>query len=299
MRYHLARAQAKGWARSGVYLAMSKIASDTVQPGEEYDWLGGEWALFGVGDASEGAVNAEAGFLLASAKYPDRRGHVAVHISDEESRLNLNSAGEEMLSNLLHDPKAAKEIVDYIDADHEGEGGFSDMPYARKDLPIERVEELSSIPDIRGNKELLETIFKFSTVYTSGSVNINTASPEVIGSISGDPALATQLISNRSGLDGILGTDDDCKATKIDTAAIELSECSLIDEESLVGLIFSFPFEVSSQVFRIVSVGFSERPKTQHRIEAIVSRSQEVAKGRGQSITVLGQAFRIIGWKEI
>ena len=50
-RYHLARCQARAWAKAGVLLAMQRLASDAMQPEDAsqpelaYDWLGDDWAV--------------------------------------------------------------------------------------------------------------------------------------------------------------------------------------------------------------------------------------------------------------
>jgi type II secretory pathway component PulK len=286
MRYDLARAQAKAWARAGVYLAMQRLAQDD-KPGEERcDWLGDDWASAWVIP------------LPAEPRSPVTwRGHAAIQITDEERRIDLNIAKEETLATLIQNAEAARAVVDYRDPDDEGVDATVQPPYAPKNAPIRALEELWEIPRISQDAAVQSIVRQHGGLYAHGAVNINTVGAEVLEALDGDRSLVEQLIRSRPGPDGVLGSQDDCKATTISTAAAELASCAGLDEageESLIALLTRAAFDVRSSVFRILVVGETEQPSARHRIEAVVRRGSQ----DGSSIRVGQEPFAILAWKE-
>ena len=110
--------------------------------------------------------------------------------SDEESKININTASSEILARLpgLNLELAQKILVSPL------------RPFTLK-------EGLLSIEDLT-EKEFAE--FKdFITVYGNGSVNINTAPEQVLIALGMDENLAQGIVEFRNGPDDQKGTEDD------------------------------------------------------------------------------------------
>lgn len=117
-------------------------------------------------------------------------GSFSFNFSDEEGRININSADAAKLERLPGlDSGLAKEIVD---------SGL--RPFAAK-------EELMLVSGV--TKEIFLQLKDLITVYGSGVVNINTASEEVLQvlGLSGDTI--ETILDYRLGEDGEAFTDDD------------------------------------------------------------------------------------------
>ena len=275
MRYQWAKAQARAWARAGVILAMQRLAQDAKQIDEPYDWLGDDWACF-----SQGEPDADSTVWIVQRPVegtdPARfSGHIAIQIVDEERKLNLNVATQEMLAHLLGHREVARAILDY-------------------QAPIRLIEEFWLIPGLGAQAQIQQALTQYTTVYTEGAININTAHTEVLAAIAGEPSLAERLTGSRPGPDGQLGTADDCRATMASTAAIELASCANVDEEVLVSLFTKANVVVRSAVFRILTVGKVHKPLVRYRIEAVVRHGG----AGGQPIRVSGEPFQILTWRE-
>src|SRR3989338_8401078 len=167
--YRLARAQAATMARSGVFVAMRRLAYDGTHGDEAYDWLGDEeWAIV-QGDGPDPAPTWGLRSATASVESTGQlvRGARAwVTITDEERRVNINAApGNAPVTGALvtlfggaSDELVAK-IVDYVDAEPpavastmpSGATGLeidrsTDPPYVAKNAAVAVFEELRSIP---------------------------------------------------------------------------------------------------------------------------------------------------------
>ncbi len=150
------------------------------------------------------------------------RGALDVRLTDESGRVSLNAIvfknGEinqdyyDMYIRLLDEldlpPSLAGTLADWIDADDSPrkDGGENsdyymslDSPYASKGGPLSSVEELYLVKGY-GQHEV-NALKDFVTVSTNGKVNINTASPEVIKTLSADitDEMAGDVISYRAG----------------------------------------------------------------------------------------------------
>ena len=308
VRYRMARAQARAWAYSGVVLAMQRLAQDASGPTGSYDWLGDVWAVPSTHGAGDAGAGTWAVALHGTGTDGRGDGDVRVTVADEERRLDLNAAAEPVIARLAADGEAARALVDYRDADTTGEyegDAARQPPYAPKNAPMWQLEELREIPDVA--QEAQQSLLRDGTVATGGAVNINTAAPEVLSAFvdEANPDAAAlrraidAIVASRPGPDGLLGTDDDCKATLKEQAAIQLAACSGLaasGEGSAADLLWSLnaQWSVSSSAFRIIAVSHLVRPDISYRIEAIVKRGVSGAL----AVSWFGQPFQVLAWSE-
>jgi len=173
-------------------------------------------------------------------------------IFDEERKININKASLSILKRLFKfiglDDITAQEIsasiIDWRDQDsfltiplQSAESSYYrslDTPYEAKDYYIEILEELLLIKGI--TPEIFEKIEKYITIYGNGSVNINTASKDILLILGLDEDLADKIVSFRAGKDGVLGTDDDNFFDSTDTIVTKLKNFYKIKESSLINL---------------------------------------------------------------
>jgi type II secretory pathway component PulK len=148
-------------------------------------------------------------------------------VVDEERKLNINYATEDMLVRLLVDRtelsgnKAsflARNIIDWRDVDNvfqEGYRAFSEKDYYKNkgygyypsNRPFAVLEELLLVCGMEA--DIFLNISDYITVFGTGSVNINTASKPVLLALGMGNGLADKIITYRSGHDQTEGTVDD------------------------------------------------------------------------------------------
>ena len=180
-------------ARSGVELAKHLLQKDD----PAYDALDEDWAL----------LPEHPGFLAA-----DDEGKFKVSIEDEAAKIPINMlitgdkekkvdlvvrAQIERLFELLElDPELIDPIVDWLDPDNNPQPfGAEDAyyqslpsPYHCKNGPLDALEELLLVKGM--TKEILygteekKGLIHYLTLFSDGKVNINTASVEVLQSLS-------------------------------------------------------------------------------------------------------------------
>jgi len=145
---------------------------------------------------------------------------------DEESKININKAGLNVLARLFKivlacDDQQAQDlaacILDWRDADSEApasSGGAEDsyynnlsQPYAAKNSDFELLDELLLVKGFSDN--VFEKVKDYVTIYGEGRVNINTASEVVLFALGLDEDIAHKIILYRAGKDGVRGTLDD------------------------------------------------------------------------------------------
>ena len=273
-KHRLAIEQAKTLARSGVYVAMQRLDQD-VKPGADgkvYDWLGDEWA------APPGADPAHPEAWVIEG--------MTIRITDEERRLDLNAVSEPVLAQLLQavapaSADLARPILDDLDADDEGPM-MGEPPYYPKNAPAAALEELVEIPRVAAAFTALQPFLAVAPgTTTPPAVNINTAGREVLLALGAEPATVEALLTARPGADQTWGTADDCKATEISQAAVELAACSLAGDTPKFVTLLSLPtaaFAVSSSRFRVrVDAAAGGREARRH-VEAVVQRTADGSK---------------------
>lgn len=196
MKYRVALEQAKAMARSGVYVAMARLAHDGAHQDETHDWLGdSDWAFVQADNAeSAGAWELRAPKAVAW-----------VEVIDEVRKLNLNTIAESTAARsaveYLLGSEGAAWIQDYVDQDSadSGNGGKesddSAAPvYTAKNGPAIRCEELLSIPAL-AREDLRVRVQDFcdaaSTYHASNEkININTVDEEVLEALGLTPGIA-------------------------------------------------------------------------------------------------------------
>jgi len=167
-------------------------------------------------------------------------GSFTLHILPETGRRNVNQLSEPDWEALLEQTGVPEDLhggliaafLDWTDEDNANrlKGAEEDDPFYEdagmpvKNAPLDTLEELLLIKgftraivyggSLREYHEMPEVqvtgIARLLSVYGSGKVNLNAASKEVLMTISGlrEDQVDT-LLENRTGLDGIEGTEDD------------------------------------------------------------------------------------------
>jgi len=125
------------------------------------------------------------------------RGKFIFSLTDEEAKININSAGLETLARLpdLDEVMAQKIYKLKIDLG----GAFN------------AIEELLLIDGFR--EEYFEKIKNYITIYGDGLVNVNTAPATVLGILGLNEDVISSIIDFRAGTDGKEGTEDDDEFT--------------------------------------------------------------------------------------
>jgi general secretion pathway protein K len=194
-------------AQSGVEVARALIQNDN----PAYDGLDENWAQF------------ENFALLSSGFFPE--GSFSGRIADENSRFNPNGLLDpygnmnlkkreqlERLLSLLGQPADWLEaLLDWMDLDNQPRPGGAERefylskkkPHPAKNGPLDSLDELLLIkgmdPSIFYGGEGKEGLKDYLTVHSDGRINLNTASPTIIMSLSPkiDQAMAQAVIAYR------------------------------------------------------------------------------------------------------
>lgn len=109
---------------------------------------------------------------------------------DEERKINVNRSTPEVFSRL---PGFSSQTVENI----------QNYPFR----PFGAIEELLLVDGVEA--EAFAQVRDLITIHGSGMVNINTASPIVLGALGLDDRLIQKIIDFRSGTDRVEGTEDD------------------------------------------------------------------------------------------
>ncbi len=123
-----------------------------------------------------------------------------IKMTDEESKININTAGGERLKKLFDyiemPPDSEQEVIDstldWIDPDKEhrlsgAENEYYeslDPPYKAKNRSLNTVEELLLVkgfkPEYLHGSEEIKPLYNLITIFGDGGMNINTASKEIM-----------------------------------------------------------------------------------------------------------------------
>jgi DNA uptake protein ComE-like DNA-binding protein len=119
-----------------------------------------------------------------------KSGNFVYTLSDEESRININTASRAIIGRLPGlNPELAKNI--------------NESPLR----PFSAEEEVLLVDGI--DEKAFDEFKDFITVYSNGKVNINTAPKEVLVALGLDESLAGAIVYFRLGSDGVAATEDD------------------------------------------------------------------------------------------
>ncbi len=277
-KYRVGREQARVLARSGVYLALQRLADDaktSEEGGGQYDWLGDDWAQFP--DSEDPAVWA---VDLPEQPGPSGPGaRIEIRMVDEERKLPLNrvqsDAGNlwyKTLGRLVTAPEAAPRIADYLDANTDpfGAEGLevdegAQPPYAAKNGPLVAPEELLAIPGLEAEPfALLYRLASVAPLSVPDKLNINTVSPEVLAAMGMREGTAESLRACRAS-GTIFKTEAEIVPTAQESCGIVLDD----DEQTLL----QNQFGVTSHLFTVNATGRLLNPPIEARVEALVQRS--------------------------
>ena len=201
-------------------------------------------------------------------------GKYTVKITDESGKLDINTAPELLLRNLLGAlgiegttlDTIADSILDWIDKDdlHRLNGAESDYylslpnPYKAKNGKFETLEELLLVKGV--TREILygdgkkKGLIDFLTVFGTGKININAASKEVLMAIPGMTAdMVEEIINYRQ---------------KQEIKIIQEIGGSVVQNQALMA-----PYITTAQgnIFTIESSGYKEKPQSGYAIRTTVS----------------------------
>jgi general secretion pathway protein K len=232
--YDTDKRQAYFIARAGIVRALSeKLMEYKTGMSSDIDALSQPWAnnkdLFLMRTFGPGYYTI--GYEYPVSEQNETREVRLYGLMDEQSKININTASEDTISNLLlyfdvEEDLAlsiAGSIIDWRDADSEiasSERGLLygaeeeyyqslAQPYSCKNAPFDNIYELLLVKNI--TPDILSSIKPYITVYGNGMVNINTASEPVLSALMGPDfsGLAAKIVLYRQGDDDIIGTDDD------------------------------------------------------------------------------------------
>jgi len=314
MKYRLARAQAEAAARSGVYVAMARLAKDNAGGTELYDWLGDpDWA-FVQGDGADPAGEtwrvSAAGAELDADGTLTRGTQALVTITDEERKIQVNPVtadpNDSILTALRHrdllgpgQDAVVAQLVDYVDVDTAVaqvggvQGQEDEVPaifYKPKSAPLAVFDEVLVIPGFSDvPEEAVAALRPLTSVYDTagGQLNINTVDRTVLEAIglSGPTLDAIELFRNGSDgptaheLDGIFkGTTS--VATDIFSGGVWPAGTDSATEAPLLSAM-----TVASQTFAVASTGEvplspgrTGSPLVRAHVEAVVRRGADCGK---------------------
>jgi type II secretory pathway component PulK len=257
-RYRVAREQTRTLARSGVYLAMQRLAEDVNESdGAAYDWAGDSWA-------GEWRIDVPSGALT-------------LRMADEERKLNLNTATADQLRSVVADDLVVQGILDARDEpDPAEEQPGAQPPYAPKNGPFVVPEELADLPGM--TREAYAALDAATSPYygVSTTVNINTAPPEVLRAFGLSETTVQMVERFREGPDGPGEHQEDGVFRQSGPAIVQLlKDTQGVDltgtpDGNLLG---GTDFGVASQTFTVTVESALERPMVRTRIDAIVRRT--------------------------
>ena len=212
-------------------------------------------------------------------------------LTDEDRRINLNTAPAGVLQRLFERAgmredealSAAASIEDWRDEDHiEHSHGAEGMYYRSlsdaydcKNGPFENVEELLLIRSMR--PEIYRKVEPSLTVYGSGRLNLNTASPAALDALGLSDIGVKGMLAFRAGEDGLEGTSDDRRL--VSTAALDAELRSFVPVEDLARLA---PLEkedflgVGSDDFRMDIQAETPHRASQVQLSCVIDRKGRV-----------------------
>ena len=283
-------------AEAGVKQAIVQLRREDALFGA--DFLGERWS-----DRPDTFKEIRVGKGTFTVSYDHRDGEysrVMYGMQDEESKINLNKAGMEVIARLIETAanlsrwdaeELAYCIVDWRDPDsffQHPQFGAEDSdykgerdPYEAKDSDFEVIEELLLVHKM--DQEIFDKLKYFVTIYGEGKVNINTAPKEVLLALGLNDRLAENILLFRKGADRIAGTGDDDIFLQSATIVPRLSQVFDLgpsDISLLSNLVADGTFTVKSENFMITSVGRLSHKEGQTSIVAVAQRTGQIVYWR-------------------
>jgi len=237
------------------------------------------------------------GKFTVSYTYKDSEStRVMYGMQDEESKININKADEEVIIRLLRittdlnrreTEELAYSIVDWRDKDsffQHPQYGAEDSDYrARinkyesKDSDYEVIEELLLVNKM--DQKTFDQIRPFVTIFGNGKVNINTAPVQVLLALGVQKYVVDNIILFRKGGDQVAGTGDDDIFLQTSTIVSRLSQMfdmSPSEIASLSNLVAAGQFTTVSENFMIRCTAELDYQSDQMTITAVSDRSGKI-----------------------
>lgn len=278
--------QASYIARAGVQRVVTILADD---PTPDFDGFSDYWvdnqALFANRQFGEGSFTVS--YVLPGASSSPIYG-----LMDEDRKLNLNTMPVEVFQHLLQQVggmredearAAAEAIVDWRDEDQEPHPhgaedfyylGFS-TAYESKDGPFENTEELLFVRGM--TVEVFDRVAPYITVYGSGQVNVNTASPTVLRALGLSVDGVNGIVFYRAGEDNSERTADDRAVSAVNAISAELAQAVLReDAPRLNQLVQANLLTVRSDAFRVSMIAQVPEGAFPVHLECVVDREGQV-----------------------
>ncbi len=234
VRDEVSRHQLRAWARSGVSLARFELAS--VTPDLRYRLVlpGADNPLEGTRACGEGrfVVGSTGGFAGRDIWLPG--------LADEAARLPVAVADSAAL-DLLPGMTSV---------------GIARILQARRTAGDAPVPPFETMPL---DDESLTCARRYLTRF-GRTVNLNTASAEVLRALGLPTTAVGKLMHVRNGRDGVPGTADDRMFSSLDSATGELRECRLNSEEAaiLAFLTSAGRLTTTSDIYSVAARGWAE-----------------------------------------
>jgi len=261
---------------SGAMMGMEYMMTLAEEQDWDFDTLNAKWA-----DNPSIFKDVKMGGGSFSLEYDHRdningRTVVRYGLKDEESKINLNHAGKNILARLLArsggiDPLKAEiladSIIDWIDADDIKNGSSGNesekveynnagFKYSPSNLPFTCIEEFLFVKG--ADMKTFCAIRDFITVFGNGKININTASREVLSAAGLSDEVIYKIISYRAGIDMTEGSfDDNAFESKEDITdnIMGYSGLNPVQVKELEDLVGAGILDVKSSVYTAKCVG--------------------------------------------
>lgn len=270
-------------ARGGLSQALTLLAQD---PSPSFDGTNEAWI-----DDEQTFARQPVGEGWVTVSYPKPDGTGTVYgLVDEDRKLNLNTAPEDVLERLLiravglrkdEADRLVDAILDWRDTDREqrpyGAEDFYYSGYESKDGPFENLEELLLVRGM--SQAIYARIIPSLTVYGSGRVNINTADAVVLQALGLSKTGVNGLVLYRMGEDNMEATADDRVLTSPAAfsggelasyvPAEDINRLAQLAQDEVVG--------VGSEAFRMSVTAEAEDVRYPFTMECVVDRKGRIA----------------------
>jgi len=188
-------------------------------------------------------------------------GRLKYQVTDEQSRIPLNSAPGSLLLNLPgFNPEAADELLSWRAAQ-------------------KIIVDLQQLTALKGfDPEAIPALIPLVTVYGAGPVNFNTASAEVLMKLGFSAPFAGQVAQYRPSVDGIWGTPDDQIFYDQEGIYNAFGPLPSSDQTLLNNLLSSQQLGFRSSFFQVTVDGETARHGIQKRVVATMERTGSPAQ---------------------
>ncbi|MDD4957072.1 MAG: type II secretion system protein GspK [Candidatus Omnitrophica bacterium] len=284
-------------ASSGMLYAIRTIAAGKLDTSPSTDALNDQWAndpsIFGEVKLGEGSYG------FAYDKKDDSSGQVLTYFGmvDEERKLNLNYADREEIVRLLLEltdmdqvraTELAASIIDWRDVDdilyNTVDSASERAAYVRAALAYapanENFHELGQLMFVNGmDPKVFVRIRDYVTVHSTGRININTATAEVLVAIGLSSDMADKVKLFRAGQDGTEGTYDDNVFTSVNKVSGDLEgHFALTDAEKdeITRFVATGKLSVRSDNFMAVCTGHVAGAGTSGKVISVFDRNGNI-----------------------